>query len=99
MVQVLVVDIEVASVINLSEALGRVAAGLFMTEGELGSAHRAGGTPPSGGGVPPGRWVSVGSLPTATHRPGGTPPPGGGVHPARWAEPNCPRVSNLHSDH
>ena len=26
-------DIEVASVINLSEASGRVAAGLFMTEG------------------------------------------------------------------
>ena len=36
--------IEVASVINLLEASGRVAAGLFMTEGQLGSAHRARGT-------------------------------------------------------
>ena len=29
----------------------------------MGSAHRAGGTPPSEGGVPPGRWEAVGRLP------------------------------------
>ena len=34
--------IEVAPVINLSEASGQVAAGLFMTEGQLGSAHQPG---------------------------------------------------------
>ena len=38
----------------------------------MGSAHRGGGTPPSEGGVPPGRWEAVGRLPTPSHRPGGT---------------------------
>ena len=28
----------------------------------MGSAHRGGGTPPSEGGVPPGRWEAVGRL-------------------------------------
>ena len=60
----------------------------------MGSAHRGGGTPPSEGGVPPGRWEGVGSLPTAAHRPGGTPPSEGGVPPPRWAEPNYPSVIN-----
>ena len=37
----------------------------------MGSAHRGGGTPPSEGGVPPGRWEAVGRLPTPSHPPGG----------------------------
>ena len=31
--------------------------GEFDTLGKMGSAHWAGGTPPSEGGVPPGRWA------------------------------------------
>ena len=57
---------------------------LFLTEGLLGSAHRAQGQPPSEGGIPPGGWVGVGSLAlalaTQTHPLGGIQcPPGGGV--------------------
>ena len=37
----------------------------------MGSAHLGGGTPPSEGGVPPGRWAAVGRLPTPSHRPVG----------------------------
>ena len=50
--------------------------------------------PARGDWGPPGGWVSVGSLPTATHRRGGTPPSEGGVPPGRWAEPNYPSVIN-----
>ena len=74
--------IEVASVINLSEASGRVAAGLFMRrgnwvlpigqEGHLPRKASDAHPPARRDWGPPGGWEGVRGRPTLTYLPGGT---------------------------
>ena len=47
--------------------------GEFDTLGKLGSAHQPGGTPPSDGGIPPGRWAEP-NYPPVINKPAATPP-------------------------